>query len=125
MSDIRPDPGAVPVADLGERAPGLDGARIVVTDEDGTTVLSVHGDVDLGTARPTRASLLAAIEGAPGGGHTIDLHAVTFLDSSGLRCLSEVADAHPSVTFRRVPEPVRRLLEITGLLESFGLEPRA
>src|SRR5690242_5448632 len=124
MGSVDPHGHAPATADPSDRAPARDGATVVVAVEDGVTVLSVHGELDLDSARATRAALLAALD-ADTTAAVVDLHAVTFLDSSGLRCLSEVVDAHPAVTFRRVPRPVRRILEITGLLGAFGLEPSA
>jgi anti-sigma B factor antagonist len=117
------------VSELERHLEGASGAghrgTVAVSIEDGAMVLSVHGELDLATARPTRAALLEALAGDVGAAPVIDLNGVGFVDSSGLRCLCEVADAHPSATFRRVPPPVRRILEITGLLGSFGLEPSA
>lgn len=56
----------------------------------------------------------------------IDLSAVTFCDSSGLRSLLDVqrrVDAAEATLVLRRPAPVvRRVLEVTGLLDSFGIE---
>jgi stage II sporulation protein AA (anti-sigma F factor antagonist) len=123
MRDLDVDRWEGLTGDRGGPGHAPDDAIVHVAVEDGVTVLSVRGELDLETARATRTALLAALD--RDGVAIVDLHAVTFLDSSGLRCLSDVVHAHPALTFRRVPEPVRRVLEITGLLGSFGLEPSA
>jgi anti-anti-sigma factor len=56
---------------------------------------------------------------------TVDLVGVSFMDSSGLRALllgqRAMTDAGKTMAIVGVSESVRRLFEITGLLERFGL----
>jgi anti-sigma B factor antagonist len=56
---------------------------------------------------------------------TVDLVGVGFMDSSGLRALllgqRAMADAGKTMVIVGASDSVRRLLEITGLLERFGL----
>lgn len=56
---------------------------------------------------------------------TVDLVGVTFMDSSGLRALllgqRAMIDAGKTMVIVGVSDSVRRLFEITGLLERFGL----
>ena len=56
---------------------------------------------------------------------TVDLAGVSFMDSSGLRALllgqRAMTDAGKTMVIVGVSDSVRRLFEITGLLERFGL----
>ena len=81
-------------------------------------VVHVGGEIDLATAPRLDACLDAAT-----GGLRIDLSEVTFVDSIGLRVLLD----HHRVQRRRgevfrivaMSQPVRRLLQLTGLLAIF------
>ena len=57
---------------------------------------------------------------------TLDLAALTFMDSSGLNVLNRVrvaADDHGiKLTLRDVREQVRRVLEVTNMTELFTIE---
>ncbi|MBD5785446.1 STAS domain-containing protein [Cellulosimicrobium terreum] len=54
----------------------------------------------------------------------VDLSAVTFMDSGGLRLLYHAATAGPgSPRLVDVPERVRDLLELSGVVGLFELEP--
>ena len=86
-------------------------------DSDGVLVLS--GEIDSYTA-PDLASRLndTKVE-------VVDLSAVTFIDSSGLRTLIEAdrsrQDAGGRIVLRAPSAPVQRLLEISGLAGHFDL----
>lgn len=84
------------------------------------TGLHAAGEIDAHTA-PT---LAAAIDAA-GPDVDLDLSAVEFVDSSGLRVLIDahqrLADAGGGLRLTGVSEPVRRLLEISGVSEYLGV----
>ncbi len=88
---------------------------IATEDHDGTRVYRVEGDIDLATAPELEASLDAARDT---GILVLDLSAVGFIDSTGLR---SVVAAHESAEVRGselrivAGAKVSRLLEITGL----------
>jgi anti-anti-sigma factor len=93
------------------------GLSFTIRTEGDTVIIAVAGDVDLANA-PELAETLSS--------HTdhhlvIDLSAVEFLDSAGIEVLVRTYQAQSSTghTFRTVDErePVRRVLEIAGLLE--------
>lgn len=90
----------------------------------GTVELLITGDLDVATAesfgaavhelRPMHVPL------------TIDLEAVGFVDSSGLRSLllahlACVEDTGTAVSLRHVPDRVARLLDLAGLDVVFGM----
>ena len=56
----------------------------------GELVLTLDGELDLGTAEPLRESLLEAIE-TDGHGVAVDMSGCSFIDSTGLRILVEAA----------------------------------
>jgi anti-anti-sigma factor len=95
-----------------------DGAR------DGSTVVAVAGEVDVATA----GELEAFVRGRLGdeGGVLLDLRDVTFLDSSGVRALAAVArhaaEGGGDLRVRgELREPVRQVLELTGMLQILPL----
>jgi anti-sigma B factor antagonist len=91
----------------------------------GEWVIAVAGEIDVATSPELRQAIAEVMERA----HrvTIDLSATTFIDSSGLGVLVGALKragelGQESITLRGVQEPVRRVLEITGLTELFAVE---
>ena len=91
---------------------------------DGTSRVIVTGEVDLAVEEPFVAevdSVAAARDGS--GAVVLDLGGVTFLDSSGVRALIRLRQRHGErLRLGELSTPVRRVLEITGLLQPFGAE---
>ena len=92
---------------------------------DGTTRLVLAGEVDCSTAPLLRRTLDAAFADEPRG-ITVDLEAVTFLDSAGL---STLAIAHRTAAAQGVrlrvlvgTRAVARALQVTGLWDLLGVE---
>jgi len=87
-------------------------------------VLQLTGDVDIGTA-PVLAGAAAALS-ADTRHLTLDLSAVEFIDSSGLRALLDVRSACQAAEceFGVVPggQQVQKLLEMTGVAEILRFE---
>jgi anti-sigma B factor antagonist len=83
----------------------------------GSVVVVPEGEIDLVTADAVRTQMRAAREEAQS--LVLDLRAVTFIDSSGLRLVVEAqrdAEARGSTwTLVRGPEHVDRLLALVGL----------
>lgn len=96
--DVRPDPAA------------------------GSVFVVPQGELDALTAADTRRALGEAL--ATGARHVVlDLRAVTFIDSTGIRLMVETEegsrrDGHRFAIIDGGP-PVQRLLEITGLSDEF------
>lgn len=110
--------------------PGEDQFRIVVDIVGGVPVLAVHGEVDLAAAPLVRDRLTDAARrqratmadtAAPTAPLVVlvDLAGVTFIDSTGLSMLvaahARMDEEHSELRVARVPERVRRVLELTGL----------
>ncbi len=88
---------------------------------DGQPVFSVSGEIDIATADRLRAHLVQWVdEHADDGPLVLDLSAVTFLDSSGVRALvaAHRADRRQALVLRDPSAPVRAVLDIAlgGLL---------
>jgi anti-anti-sigma factor len=83
-------------------------------------VVTVRGDIDLASAPDFESSLRTAVEASPST-ITIDLAALTFIDSSGLRVLvslsKEAQSRGATLRLRNVPRHAQRVLDITGLTE--------
>jgi len=83
---------------------------------DGAGVLAVRGEIDMASAPVFREAVERVV--ALGVPVVLDFAGVTFMDSSGLKVLSEAslgAGDAASVCVRNAPEQVKQVLEITGL----------
>lgn len=101
-------------------------AEYRVDDRDGDVcVLSVEGELDLAVVAEFRERAMACLEGA--NALELDLHGVSFIDSSGLAVLvrlrKEAALTGKSLSLVDVSRATRRLLEITGLQDAFDIRP--
>jgi anti-anti-sigma factor len=87
--------------------------------ERGGTLLQVSGELDLVSA----PEFEQALDGAEAHPIRIDLSALAFMDSTGLRGLLSAARAHPDLTLRGpLQTPIQRLLELTQTLEILPFE---
>ena len=77
---------------------------------DGARLLAV-GELDM-AAEPVLRAALATVNGQA---VNLDLTAVTFIDSKGLRVLFGLREEHPGVRIADVSPAVRRLLDLTGV----------
>jgi len=97
---------------------------IEIVDDDGRATVIVRGDLDAVTAPELRATLLAVIERAPTT-LRVDLAAVEFLDSAGISVLvvghKRSSDNGVAFELAAVPEPSRRVLELTRLTDVFTI----
>jgi anti-sigma B factor antagonist len=85
-------------------------------------VVTVRGDIDLASAADFESALRTALEAAPAS-IVIDLAALSFMDSSGLRVLvslsKEAESRGATLGLRNIPRHAQRVLDITGLTEWF------
>jgi len=96
---------------------------------DGT--ISVVGDIDMAGGPLLEAAIEqreAALGTTSSGDIVLDLEAVHFIDSSGLRSLLTAArragHRHSALTLHAVGPEIIRLLEITGTLDQFTIASR-
>jgi anti-sigma B factor antagonist len=88
---------------------------------DRTAVVRVAGEIDCATSdRVTQASDEAVRDGATR--LIFDMSAVTFMDSSGIAALIATRSL-ADVTLRKPSPAVARLIETTGLTDTFVVEP--
>jgi stage II sporulation protein AA (anti-sigma F factor antagonist) len=89
----------------------------------GIALLVFRGELDLAAASVMRSR----VEAAAGDALVLDLHEVTFIDSSALRELlyarESLVRSGRRVVLAGVPVSVRRILEITGTGELFETAP--
>jgi len=92
--------------------------------EDGAAVIALHGELDGATA-PELCSMLGLL-GQVFGAVVVDLSALTFCDSRGLRVLRDahrhLGATHGRLTVRRPPPMLRRLFAVTGLHDVLDIE---
>lgn len=98
--------------------------EIAFESDNGATVLSVMGEIDIATAAQLERSLMAA-EQDHSNGLVVDLTGVGFLDSSALhvllRCSERLSRLGRQLHVVCRPGPVRRLFEITVLTRTFRI----
>jgi anti-sigma B factor antagonist len=86
--------------------------------EDGVSVITVTGEIDIATA-PTLREHVAQVVETSGSDLIIDLSAVDFIDSTGLGVIvgayKKVGEREGSLSVVSGQELVRRLFSITGL----------
>jgi anti-anti-sigma factor len=83
-------------------------------------LLVVRGEIEYRTAPTLRAAIDSALD-ATVRGLTIDLAAVTFIDSSGLAVLVDASRQAPLML--RHPSPaVERIIAVTGLSSTLEIE---
>jgi anti-sigma B factor antagonist len=97
-------------------------------DDDGETVIELTGEIDIAAAPSLREFLVLALgSGKPR--VRVDLSRVGFLDSSGIGqlvlCCKQARNRGGSFSVACGASPVRRILEIEGLLEFFGIRDPA
>jgi anti-anti-sigma factor len=81
-------------------------------------VIRLAGELDLASVEATKVGITPYLNAAPEQ-LTFDLEKLTFMDSSGIALLVQIAKDVPRVSLIHVTPIVRRVLEITGLLEHF------
>jgi anti-sigma B factor antagonist len=88
--------------------------------DQGDKRLRLVGELDAATAPQLQCHLKEH-----GGATHLDFHDVTFIDSSGLRVLVIAARAADpdAITLLGPNAHVRRVLEMTGLIDSFRIQP--
>ncbi len=92
---------------------------------DGGAVVRCAGEIDLTNCERIVEAVMSALDSGPTG-LVLDMSEVTFLDSSGIRCL---LIAEKSCHERRIPlelissEPVQRVLDLVGLWFPTDREP--
>jgi anti-sigma B factor antagonist len=95
-----------------------------------TWAVTVSGELDLATA-PQLEAVFEALEPARSDRVVVDLEAVTFLDSSGIRALVRAKRRFDrlgaALAVEAVSPPARQVLEISGVLDllSEGADPEA
>ncbi|SBT07946.1 Anti-sigma factor antagonist [Candidatus Accumulibacter aalborgensis] len=89
---------------------------------DGMTVVAVAGEID-GSSAPSLQSKILPLLQEDGSVMILDLGAVTYLSSAGLRTLlllyRQAAAHNGRVALAGLPESIRDTMEITGFLKFF------
>lgn len=97
---------------------------IINESSDASIVASISGEVDADNCAEVGEALLDG--GATSAAMTLDTSELAFLDSSGISELLRIHDAYVaaggSFVLSNPTDNVRRVLEITGLLETFGID---
>jgi anti-sigma B factor antagonist len=98
-------------------------AECQVSDDGHELTIRLHGELDVATVRSISEAIEASLVDGPSR-LVVDLKEVSFMDSSGIALLVELANRAESVQVCDPSANVRRVFEITGLAEHFGLAER-
>ncbi|MGZ4724964.1 MAG: STAS domain-containing protein [Ilumatobacteraceae bacterium] len=102
----------------------MEDSQSLTVERDPAGVIVVHGDIDVAGGPILEAALLKGENNDDQ--VVIDLADVSFIDSSGLRCLlgasRRARDRGTSVVLRHVGNEALRLLQITGTTTQFSIE---
>jgi anti-sigma B factor antagonist len=86
--------------------------------------LSLVGSIDLSTRDDVVKAATAALAAGGGSALTIDMSGVTFMDSTGIGAIVEISNearrAKVAFTLEQPSSRVRRILELTGLLDAWS-----
>jgi anti-anti-sigma factor len=83
-------------------------------------VIRLSGELDVASVEATKRGIAPYLDAAPDQ-VTFDLEKLTFMDSSGIALLVRISNDIPRMSLINVTPIVHRVLEITGLLEHFGV----
>jgi anti-anti-sigma factor len=91
--------------------------KIDTVGRDGSLVLIVAGELDISTSHLLDEALARAV-GTDALSIVVDLHAVSFMDSTGLHVLiRHTQESRPRVRLTKGSPQVQRLFELTGALD--------
>ena len=97
-----------------------------VSDFDGYAVIALCGELDLCDTSDVASHLIAAVA-AYGPSIIVDLAGLKFIDSCGLgvlvRVLKQTRESEGDLSLAAPQQQVRRVLEITGLIDVFSVYP--
>ncbi|GAA1574741.1 hypothetical protein GCM10009827_115750 [Dactylosporangium maewongense] len=97
-------------------------AALVSPAGDGAVLVTATGELDMTSAPTLIESLRDAIRAYAPSRVDLDLTGVPFMDSTGIQVLvAAQADIDGELRIIGTSPAVHRLLELTGLLETFGL----
>ncbi|MGH9006687.1 MAG: STAS domain-containing protein [Acidimicrobiales bacterium] len=85
-------------------------------------VIALRGELDLSNVEAARAVVEAGVATGPAR-LVFEMGELTFMDSSGIALLVDATRELDRVELRNLRAGVRRVLEITGLSGTFGLDP--
>lgn len=92
-----------------------------VTGVDGAMVVSIAGELDMSNVNVVRTQLEDLLVTAPAS-IVFDLAELTFMDSSDIAFLVQVAARVKEISLRYVPGLIQRVLEATGVTELLTVE---
>lgn len=99
----------------------LDDQLHITAGAEGTVVVELRGEIDLGNAAEIGAEISKSV--GDQARVVFDLSGVEFMDTSGLAVLLTVARTAASVLIRNPSMQVRRVIESTGLQTTLRMTP--
>ena len=100
--------------------------EVQVSVQENQIVVSPVGELDAHNCGELGDAVSGALKEKPGSSAVVDASGLSFIDSSAiselLRLREQVEGDGGTLTVVDVQPSVRRVLEITGLLETFGIE---
>lgn len=108
------------MADLEEK--GAEASVEAWPGDTGVPVVSLSGELDISNAEAVSVAIEAVIDDQAKR-VIFELGALTFMDSTGIALLLKICNRVGSIEVRSPTSTVRRVIEVTGLADTFGLVP--
>ena len=103
-------------------AGGAEAAVSTSVDGDGVAIIALAGELDVSNVDELQAQIAPVLDQNPDR-LVFDLTELTFMDSSGIAVLLQVAARIDDVRLRNPTQIVRRLVASTGLTDVLPIEP--
>jgi anti-sigma B factor antagonist len=104
----------------GETETGSTASVVQTSDPSGSPVLIITGELDISSAGSVRQLVLEAVAAGPNK-VIFDLGGLEFMDSTGIALLVTVAEQIETVEIRNPSKIVRRIIELSGLMDTLHL----
>ena len=88
---------------------------------DGEIVISIAGELDMSNVEFVRGQVESLLAVKPTS-LVFDLSELSFMDSSGIALLVQIASRVEAISLRHVPGLIQRVLEATGVAEVLAVE---
>jgi anti-anti-sigma factor len=107
--------------DMSEPSEPQPSAAAIATDDDGRTVVTLQGEIDLGNVEDLEQQINAELN--PSDTVVFDLSGVEFMDTSGIALLLGIVNSVAAAEIRAPSKQVRRVLEVSGLTAILRVSP--
>ncbi len=89
---------------------------------DGPTTIALFGRIDSNNAAEIEKNITSQLDGTDGAPVVIDMNALEYISSAGLRVLLRLKKTNPDITLKGVSSEIYEILDMTGFTEMMKVE---